>query len=106
MIGEKTNEGNIMKMTADQKRAIKSALDKFAWPGGYPVFLVTSDGAALCPDCVRSELRSIVSAARDNDTRCGWHPAAADINWEEADLYCDHCSNRIESAYAEDKVTA
>jgi hypothetical protein len=26
------------------------------------------------------------------------------INWEEDDLHCDHCGNRIESAYAEGEL--
>jgi hypothetical protein len=26
---------------------------------------------------------------------------ALDVNWENPDLYCDHCGARIESAYAE-----
>jgi hypothetical protein len=26
---------------------------------------------------------------------------ALDVNWEDPDLFCDHCGNRIESAYAE-----
>ena len=88
------------RMTLKQKQAIKSALDKYAWPGGYPVFLITTDGGALCSECVRSELRLIIGAARDHDTRGGWHPAGSDVNWEDGELTCDHCNGRIESAYA------
>ena len=41
--------------------AIKQAIrDKYAWPGGYPLFLVTSDGAALCIDCGKKEYRNII----------------------------------------------
>ena len=90
-------------MEASAKQAIRSALGRYAWPGGYPVYLVTSDGAALCPDCVRSEVRLIVDAARTDDRSCGWYPMGADINYEDPDLYCDHCSQRIESAYAEEE---
>ena len=74
----------------------------FAWPGGYPIYFVTSDGAALSFKAVRQEWRNIVSAHLQNDTRGGWHIAGADINWEDPDLYCDHTGERIESAYAED----
>jgi hypothetical protein len=28
-----------------------------------------------------------------------WH---LEVNWEDPDLFCDHCGARIESAYAED----
>lgn len=30
-----------------------------------------------------------------------WRLVAADVNWEDSGLTCDHCSQRIESAYAE-----
>lgn len=82
------------------KHAIRS---KYAWPGGYPLFLVTSDGAALCCDCGRKEWASICAAMRGK-LRDGWQVEAADINYEDPSLYCDHCSQRIESAYAEDKA--
>jgi len=75
------------------------ARDVYAWPGGYPMYLVTSDSACLCPACVKSQWRSIVGAALSHDTCSGWHPGAADINWEDAELYCDHCGGHIEAAY-------
>lgn len=75
----------------------------YAWPGGYPTFFVTSDGAALCFDCAMSEARRITAAIRDG-LKDGWCVEAQDVNWEDSSLYCDHCSNRIESAYAEDEA--
>jgi len=76
---------------------------QFAWPGGYPLFFVLQDGCALCFGCARKEFRQIVW---DHKHHCntGWKVAAVDANWEDPSLYCDHCSKRIESAYAEDKV--
>ena len=68
-----------------------------AWPGGYPMFAVTSDGAALCQSCCKSESRSIGSTCGTD----GWAIAGLAVNWEDPDLYCDHCGDRIESAYAE-----
>lgn len=73
----------------------------YAWPGGYPLYFVTSDGAALSFAAVRKEWRSIVWAHLTNSKQCGWHIAGADINWEDPELYCDHTNERIESAYAE-----
>ena len=87
------------------KQILKDALNKYAWPGGYPVFMITQDGAALCPDCVKKEIRTIIGAIRSADTRGGWFPAGTEINYEDASLYCAHCGNRIESAYAEDEAT-
>jgi hypothetical protein len=73
----------------------------YAWPGGYPLFAITHDGAALCKDCTKKEAKTIIKSTRDgaND---GWNVEGVDVNWEDPQLYCDHCSKRIESAYAED----
>jgi len=77
------------------------AKHKFAWPGGYPVFAICSDGAALCHQCVLDNYRIIRESQRDN-LRDGWQVSATDINYENPDLYCDHCGDRIESAYCEE----
>lgn len=74
--------------------------NKYTSVGGYPLFGITSDGAALCYDCIRSERRDIIQAI-GHQLNDGWRLMAIDVNWEDPDLYCDHCSNRIESAYAE-----
>jgi hypothetical protein len=89
---------------SDFARELKAGC--FAWPGGYPKYFVTSDGAALCFPCAKKEGALITSALRDNDTRSGWHVAGVDVNWEDSALFCDHCSKRIESAYAEDEAKA
>jgi len=85
---------------------IKTALRSgpYVWPGGYPRFFVTSDGAALSFAAVRSEWRQIVGAHLSDDKHCGWHVAGVDVNWEDPALYCDHTNERIESAYAEDQA--
>lgn len=72
----------------------------FAWPGGYPMYFITSDGAALSFKAVRQNLRSILESIRDK-SHDGWNVTALDINWEDSELYCDHTGERIESAYAE-----
>ena len=76
---------------------------KYAWPGGYPMYIVMADGAALCIDCAKDNYRLIARSNRDNFTD-GWKPAGVDVNYEDPELYCDHCGDRIESAYAEDDV--
>ena len=80
------------------RRAIRA---KYAWPGGYPMFVVCTDGGVLCMVCARKEYRYIAHSNR-YDYRDGWRTSGVDINWEDPDLYCDHCSERIESAYADD----
>lgn len=69
----------------------------YAWPGGYPLFAITSDGAALCKCCAKTERESIGTTTGSD----GWNVIALDVNWEDPSLYCYHCSERIESAYAE-----
>jgi hypothetical protein len=89
-------------MTTKVSDEIKQAIrQKYAWPGGYPLFLVTSDGAALCVECGKKEYKQIAYSVRHN-LKDGWQVEGADINWEDTELYCDHCSNPIESAYGEE----
>ena len=74
---------------------------KYAWPGGYPIFYIVGekdkphhgDIAEFCPSCVPANL-----GGEDE-------VIAAEINYEDAELFCDGCGKRIESAYAEDEVS-
>ena len=92
----------LIKSISDFRRAIRSG--PYAWPGGYPLFFVTADGAALSFKAASKERRNILEAIRDNDTRGGWRVVELAVNWEDPELYCDHSNDRIESAYAEDQV--
>lgn len=74
----------------------------YAWPGGYPRYFVTGDGAALSFKAARERRREILEAIRDDDTAGGWRVAGCDINYEDSDLVCDHTGERIESAYGDD----
>ena len=80
----------------------QSIRSKYAWPGGYPMYLVMMDGESLCMDCAKTEYRQIARANRYGDRYDGWATVGADVNWEDPELYCAHCGKRIESAYAED----
>ena len=74
----------------------------YAWPGGYPLYFVTSDGGSLSFATAWNERASIARAIIDDDKSGGWKVIGYDVNWENADLTDDHTGNRIESAYAED----
>lgn len=96
-------------MQAIQRRAIqlqsRSLRDQliaspYTWPGGYPMFAVTTDGGCLCKACCKTESRSIGSTYGTD----GWAIAGLAVNWEDPSLWCDHCGERIESAYAEPAV--
>jgi hypothetical protein len=70
------------------------------FPGLYPMFFITSDGGALHFDCVKKNLRLVLDSIRQSGSD-GWKVVATEINYEDTDLYCDDCSQRIESAYSE-----
>jgi len=73
----------------------------YAWPGGYPLYFITSDGAALSFAAAREEYRNIIQSISDraNDD---WRIVACDVNYEDTELYCDHSNTRIPSAYGDD----
>ena len=79
-------------------KALKQALRNgpYAWPGGYPMYFITSDGAALSFQAVRENYCSVLWSMRKrmND---GWRVIAVDINWENRELTCDHTGERIQS---------
>ncbi len=75
----------------------------YAWPGGYPVYYITEDGGILCPACARMAEDETLSVVDENGwTDPQWHIIGVDVNWEDSSLYCDHCYERITSAYAEE----
>jgi len=72
--------------------------EKYVFPGGYPVYYVCADGGILCPNCVDAE-QALIDSADEHDKQ--WFVIAQDINYEDYNLYCDNCNNRIESAYTD-----
>jgi hypothetical protein len=72
----------------------------YAWPGGYPLFFVTHDCAALSFKAVKENRRQILHAIA-NKSHDGWRVIGLEINWEDPDLYCEHTGDPIPSAYGE-----
>jgi hypothetical protein len=90
-----------MPTIRERINALKSIVrHPYVWPGGYPLFAVMSDGDALCAACCKAEYKLILSTTRSDD-RSGWNLAGIEVNWEDTDLYCAHCSDVIQSAYGE-----
>jgi len=81
---------------------VKDAIrNPYAWPGGYPVYVVMADGELLCRDCARKNYKEIVRHVNDN-MNTDWEAAGAEILWEDFDNNnCCHCGIRLESAYGE-----
>jgi len=89
-----------IRSISDFRKAMRHG--PYAWQGGYPCYFVTSDGAALSFESVRSNLRSVLWSIA-NDVSDGWQVVAMDINWEDTELTCDHSGKPIESAYGSDQ---
>lgn len=89
-----------MRNSTSIKQVREAVRQKYAWPGGYPLYLVTSDSAALCVKCAKENWRQCARSTRYlvND---GWGIVGVVINYEDNELYCSHCSNLIETAYGD-----
>jgi hypothetical protein len=74
---------------------VNGQLPAYAWPGGYPLYYLAKDNGVLCPKCANE-----FTEGRDNDEQL--EPVSYGINWEDSQLFCEHCNTRIESAYAEE----
>ena len=84
------------------QQAREAARNKYAWPGGYPLYLLCADGEVLCPDCAKREWKQVAYATKHPGTDKQWEIAAVDVNWEDPDLRCAHCDKQIESAYGDE----
>ena len=76
--------------------ALRAAIrTKYAWPGGYDLFGIASDGGTLCCDCMRREYYRIAYSRRyriDDDWRIVAIDSAANY---EGPICCDHCGKGI-----------
>ena len=77
------------------------SIGPYAWPGGYPYYFITADGAALSFAAAQENAAQIRDAIISQDTHSGWCVCAMDINWEDTALTCEHTGGPIESAYGE-----
>lgn len=79
---------------SDFRRAVRYG--PYAWPGGYDVYGITSDGAVLCRVCMNSERRSIIDSIATN-ARDGWKVEALDATCNtDSEVRCDHCNTVLQ----------
>jgi hypothetical protein len=83
---------------SDFRRAMRNG--PYAWPGGYPLYFVMSDGEALSFRAARDNRRAILETLVSGE-RSDWRPVAFEINWEDTNLWCAHRAEQIESAYGQ-----
>ena len=82
---------------------LPSTIEAYAWPGGYPIVYVMNDGECMCPQCVKDNLEQI-KAATESQAQDGWQIVGDDINYEDQDMYCCNCNEKIDPAYPSDPV--
>jgi hypothetical protein len=75
------------------------ARSPYGWPGGYPMFAIMDDGGCVCHQCVLDNYR-VIYRHTQADCRSDWTFVASEVNWED-EIYCDNCSEQIESAYGD-----
>ena len=66
-----------MKTLQQAREAVRN---KYAWPGGYPLYLLCADGEVLCPDCAKKEWKQVAYATKHPGTDKQWEIAAVDVN--------------------------
>lgn len=82
-----------IKNTLQLRAALREG--PFAFPGGYVLSFITSDGALLCFDCVRDNYRSVSDSVRNGHSD-GWRVVSLAINYDgEDDEFCDHCGKQL-----------
>ena len=84
-------KNNILQQVKDAIR------NPYAWPGGYPVYTLLSDGDLLCCTCAKDNFRLIADSTKHNNFD-GWKAEGALVLWEGEEM-CAHCGKVLESAY-------
>lgn len=90
-------------MKIETTKELKTALrqGEYAWPGGYPIFFVMSDGQAASFDGVRGDFKNVIYSMRHNENY-GYSVVGIEINYENEFLTCCFTNELIDCAYCED----
>jgi hypothetical protein len=65
--------------TRELKQHIRDG--KYAWPGGYPIYFLASDGESLSFDAVRENYREVLYATKYLEDRSGWRVIGLCPQW-------------------------
>lgn len=71
----------------------------FSFPGAYPIYYLTRIGDVLCPACANKN-KELCADPSDSE----FHIVAMDCNFEDVNLYCEHCNESIAAAYADEQL--
>ena len=70
------------------------ARERYAWPGGYELCVVTSDGALVCSGCVRENYREIIDSTK-KEISDGWRCIGISNESELEDDFCSECNKQL-----------
>jgi hypothetical protein len=73
---------------------------KYTSIGTCPICYITANESVLCATCVQDNQEACC-----NRERLDWFVVKHAPNWEDPELVCSQCAERIESAYAENAVS-
>ena len=99
------NYAKITRNVANDNAALKAAIRQhYAWPGGYELFGICSDGGVLCCDCMQREYY-LIAYARKHKIDDQWRVMAIDCAAEyDSLIQCDHCNKVIVEDWQETEV--
>ena len=64
--------------------------------GLYPIYYIMSDYKPLCAKCANSDAPVHTDPPSDD-----WRIIDSSVNFEDTELYCVHCGDKIEAAYVD-----
>ena len=88
--------------TKELREAIRNP---YVWPGGYPAYIILSDGALICHECARENYKSLSNSLRHH-LGDGWRPVAHEVYWEGPVDYCAICNKPLKSALGDPDTTS
>lgn len=86
--------------TVSQLKAVLRA-GGHAWPGGYPIALLTAAGEMVKPEALIKDRNALREAYSDIENNSEWRIVGADVYWEGPPVECAYTGEMIESAYGE-----
>ena len=99
-----TGYGDNMK-SINIKELKENVRHPYAWPGGYEIVFITSDGCILCHNCIRSNWREILWSTK-NHVADGWeivgfaieavdYESTLELAGDDYTSNCAHCDKEF-----------
>jgi len=64
--------------------------------------MIAHDGMPICHKCAKEEFRNILHSIKF-DFKDGWAFEDTFVNWEDENMFCSHCNEKISSEYGDDE---